>query len=151
MQNWSHGVRAWMCFDREFESGVFAMGKWLRIACFLTSVFLIINVFPHFSRKKNRATSSPESRTHPFSMIRARTTALGSTGNIHRRNQNNDPQDFFRLMGITTNGTPTFARNFLVEGEAVSTVENLTETRYEERDEKIVGYVDGLSWKDLGL
>ena len=46
------------------------MGKWLRIACFLTSVFLIINVFPHFSRKKNRATSPPESRTHPFSTQR---------------------------------------------------------------------------------
>ena len=48
-----------LCFDREFESGVFAMEKWLRIACFLTSVFLIINVFQHFSRKKNRATSPP--------------------------------------------------------------------------------------------
>ena len=41
-----------LCFDREFESGVFAMGKWLRIACFLTSVFLIINVFPHFLEKR---------------------------------------------------------------------------------------------------
>jgi hypothetical protein len=41
-----------LCFDREFESGGFARGKWLRIACFLTSVFLIINVFPHFSKKK---------------------------------------------------------------------------------------------------
>ena len=58
-----------LCFDREFESCGFAMGKWLRVECFLTSVFLIINVFPHFSRKKNRATSPPESRTHPFNTL----------------------------------------------------------------------------------
>lgn len=84
-------------------------------------------------------------------MIRARTTTLGSTGNIHRRNQNNDPQDFFRTDGNHNHRNANLARNFLVEGEAVSTVENLTETRHEERDEKIFGYVDWLSWKDLGL
>ena len=84
-------------------------------------------------------------------MIRARTTTLGSTGNIRRRNQNNDPQDFFRPDGNHNRRNDNLARNFLVEGEAVSTVENLTKTRHEERDEKIVGYVDGLPWKDLGL
>ena len=47
-----------LCFDREFGFGVFAMGKWLRIACFLTSVFLIIYVFPHFSRKKESSNFS---------------------------------------------------------------------------------------------
>ena len=41
-----------LCFDREFEFGVFAMGKWLRIACFPTSVFLIINVFPLLLEKR---------------------------------------------------------------------------------------------------
>ena len=41
-----------LCFDREFEFDIFAMGKWLRIACFPTSVFLIINVFPYFLQKK---------------------------------------------------------------------------------------------------
>ena len=44
------------------------MGKRLEVACFRTSVFPIIPVFPRFSRKKkNRATSPPESRTHLFS------------------------------------------------------------------------------------
>ena len=42
------------------------MGKWLEIACFRTSVFPIIPVFPRFSRKKNRATFSPESESYPF-------------------------------------------------------------------------------------
>ena len=32
-------VASEVCFDRNFECGVFAMGKWLRIACSLTSVF----------------------------------------------------------------------------------------------------------------
>ena len=39
----------------------FMMGKWLEIAFFRTSVFPIIPVFPRFSRKKHRATFSPES------------------------------------------------------------------------------------------
>ena len=50
-----------MCFDREFEFGVFTMGKWLRIACFPTSVFSFRSVFPATSRKNNRATSPTES------------------------------------------------------------------------------------------
>ena len=45
------------------------MGKWLEIACFRTSVFPIIPVFPRFSRKKNRATFSPESEPYPFSTV----------------------------------------------------------------------------------
>ena len=57
------------CFDREFESGVFAMGKWLRIACFLTSVFLIINVFPHFSRKKESSNFSTRVLNPPFQYL----------------------------------------------------------------------------------
>ena len=45
---------AWeVCFDREFELGVFAMGKWLRIVCFPTSAFLIINVFPPLLEKES--------------------------------------------------------------------------------------------------
>ena len=75
-----------LCFEREFESGGFAMGKWLRIACFLTSVFLIINVFPHFSRKKNRATSSPESRTYPFS-----THSVVNSPSVSRRTTSRTP------------------------------------------------------------
>ena len=53
----------------------FMMGKWLEIACFRTSVFPIIPVFPRFSRKMNRATFSPESEPYPFST------------HIHRRGQ----------------------------------------------------------------
>ena len=45
----------------------FMMGKWLEIAYFRTSVFPIIPVFPRSSRKKNRATFSPESEPYPFS------------------------------------------------------------------------------------
>ena len=45
--------------------GLFTMEK-LRIACFPTSVFPIIPVSPTAFRKKNRATSPPESRTHLF-------------------------------------------------------------------------------------
>ena len=48
----------------------FMMGKWLEIACFRTSVFPIIPVFPRFSRRKNRATFSPESEPYPFSTQR---------------------------------------------------------------------------------
>ncbi len=46
------------------------MKKRLRTACFPTTVFLIINVFPPPLDKKNRATSPPESRTHLFSTER---------------------------------------------------------------------------------
>ena len=58
-----------MCFDREFEFDVFAMGKWLRIACFPTSVLLIINVFPHFSRKKESSNFSPRVTNLPFQYV----------------------------------------------------------------------------------
>ena len=44
----------------------FMMGKWLEIACFRTSVIPIRVVFPRFSRKKNRATSQPESKPTLF-------------------------------------------------------------------------------------
>ena len=55
-----------MYFNRKFESSGFAIEKWLRIAYFPTSFFLIINVFPYFSKKENRATSLLESQTYPF-------------------------------------------------------------------------------------
>ena len=58
-----------VCFDREFEFGVFIMGKWLRIAYFPTSVFPIIPVFPAISRTKNRATFSPRVRTYSFTTL----------------------------------------------------------------------------------
>ena len=44
------------------------MGKWLEVACFCTSVFPNIPVFPRFSRNKNRATSPPESKPSLFSL-----------------------------------------------------------------------------------
>ena len=53
---------------RIMTSERFMMAKWLEIACFHTSVFPIIPVVPHFSRKKDRATFSPESEPYPFSL-----------------------------------------------------------------------------------
>ena len=54
-------VACGVCFDWEFEFGVLATGKWLRIAWFPASVFPFSSIFPAASRKKNRATSPPES------------------------------------------------------------------------------------------
>ena len=48
VQIWSHGV----CFDREFEFGVFHDGKAAEnCMIFPTSVFLIINLFPTFRKR----------------------------------------------------------------------------------------------------
>ncbi len=71
---------AWrVCFGREFEFGVFTMGKWLRIACFPSLVFPIIAVFSATSRKKNRATSPLESKpTHSTSVPTATLFAYSS-------------------------------------------------------------------------
>ena len=44
------------------------MGKWLEVTCFRTFVFSNIPVFPRFSRKKNGATSPPESKPSLFSL-----------------------------------------------------------------------------------
>ena len=58
---------AWgVCFNREFEFGVFAMGKWLRIACFPTSVFLVINVFLPLLEKESSNFPPPRVSNLPF-------------------------------------------------------------------------------------
>ena len=57
-----------LCFDREFEFGVFMMGKRLKIACFAVWAFSYYQCIPTFL-EKNRATSPPEFRTHPFSTV----------------------------------------------------------------------------------
>lgn len=42
------------------------MKKWLEITYFFTFVFIIINIFLHFSRKKNQVTSLSGFQIHFF-------------------------------------------------------------------------------------
>ena len=66
-----------MCFAREFEFGVFMMGKRLRIACFLHRVFLLSMYFRHFW-KKNRATSPLRVSNLPFQRDQCGSSHLSS-------------------------------------------------------------------------
>ena len=73
-----------LCFDREFEFGVFMMGKRLKIACFAVWVFSYYQCIPTFL-EKNGATSSPEFRTHLFTTrlkAATRTPAIKKVGYV---------------------------------------------------------------------